>query len=537
MRRSAGIAIAVAVGMAAIVLPIWVSLGLARRQSLSSEQSRGLSYARDVLRRSEETANQFSDAIRILNSDHLPPCSPSEIDLMRQIDLESSYIQAVGRVSGNSLICTSLDTKEPIPLPPSQIVTAVGVAERNNIELPIARSHPLGVLSQYGVAILIDPSLVVDTPTEGPGISIAIFAASSAHHNVIAERGGNLRPAWFKNLPKGTETSFIEDGYLVSVIRSAQYDLSVVAAIPERYANRGVRQFALIFVPIGLLCGAGLAWAVLFISRIQLSMPSMLRAAAKRGEFYLEYQPIVELESRRWIGAEALVRWRQRGRVVRPDQFIPVAEESGVITLITEQVMSIAATDLPKLVKLNPSFHVAINLSAPDLCSNHTFEMLQRALRISGAQPANIEIEATERSFLQGPEAREILAKIRSMGVTVAIDDFGTGYSSLACLQTLGLDTLKIDKAFVDTIGTDGATSQVVLHIIEMAHSLNLEMVAEGVETEEQAQFLLKRGVHYGQGWLFGRPMPIASLCESLELQEASDPARDSAVFQSAADL
>ncbi len=130
-------------------------------------------------------------------------------------------------------------------------------------------------------------------------------------------------------------------------------------------------------------------------------------------------------------------------------------------------------------------------------------------LRVSGARPENIEIEATERAFLQGPETAELIDALRAKGFSVAIDDFGTGYSSLSCLQSLSLDTLKIDRTFVETINTDGATSQVVLHIIEMAHSLHLEMVAEGVETEPQAQYLVKRGVRYAQGWHFGRPTEI----------------------------
>jgi sensor c-di-GMP phosphodiesterase-like protein len=234
----------------------------------------------------------------------------------------------------------------------------------------------------------------------------------------------------------------------------------------------------------------------------------------------VEYQPIVDLQTRRWIGAEALVRWRRPdGRIIRPDNFIPVAEQSGVIQYVTECVAEIVAADLPSLIAIDPKFRVAINVSARDLGSEHTLAIIRNLLRNGRAHPENIAVEATERGFLQGNEAREVLAGIRGLGVEVAIDDFGTGYSSLSSLQTLNVDALKIDKSFVDTIGTDAATSHVVSHIIEMAHSLQLIIVAEGVETDAQAEYLQRRGVHYAQGWLFAVPMPVSALRAGIQEQ------------------
>jgi sensor c-di-GMP phosphodiesterase-like protein len=192
-----------------------------------------------------------------------------------------------------------------------------------------------------------------------------------------------------------------------------------------------------------------------------------------------------------------------------------------VIPLITACVARIVAADLPSFVKIDPNFMVAINLSAADLRSAKTVEILKELLRVSRARPANVKVEATERGFLQGEEARTTLDAIHQLGIEIAIDDFGTGYSSLSCLQTLGIDALKIDKSFVENIGTDGATSNVVPHIISMAHSLKLIMVAEGVESEAQAHFLTRRGVHYAQGWLFGRPMNLAAFCSALRSRKS----------------
>jgi sensor c-di-GMP phosphodiesterase-like protein len=303
---------------------------------------------------------------------------------------------------------------------------------------------------------------------------------------------------------------------VVSIVRAEQADIAAVAAYPSSYIWQQLRPFLFIFIAFGLLCACGLAWAVSHISRLRLSLPSLLRRAAKRKEFFVEYQPIVDLATSRWVGAEALVRWRRDGHVVRPDEFIPAAEQSGVITLITACVADIVAKDLSTLLKFDTNFFVAINLSGPDLLTADTVSLLRKVVDTSHARPCNLHVEATERCFLQADHSRWMIALIRSMGMPVAIDDFGTGYSSLSCLQTLGLDALKIDKAFVETIGTDGATSHVVPHIIEMAHSLELTMIAEGIETQAQVDFLLKRGVRFAQGWLFGKPMDLATLCATI---------------------
>jgi sensor c-di-GMP phosphodiesterase-like protein len=158
-------------------------------------------------------------------------------------------------------------------------------------------------------------------------------------------------------------------------------------------------------------------------------------------------------------------------------------------------------------LNMHKHFHVGINISSHDIRSGALMPMIETLKKSTGAKGNQILIEVTERGFLDDEAALTTIKNIRECGVMVAIDDFGTGYSSLSYLTKFQLDYLKIDKTFVDSVGTDAVTSHVAFHIIEMAKTLQLGMVAEGVETEEQAKILQERGVQYVQGWLFSKSL------------------------------
>jgi sensor c-di-GMP phosphodiesterase-like protein len=527
MKRPHGIIIAIVIGVIALVAPLWLSIQLAWQQSVADEEARVRGFAIDGVTRTDRVSSQLLNAVDRLRMANLPPCSPEEVALMRQIDLDSRYLQAVGRLSGNTLVCDSQGS-QPFDAGPATFYTEDGSAERSHFQFPFGKSQPmpssLRMYSRDGFGVVIDGRISLDTPMDAGGL-IDLFRPSWPNPFSAASQPDKLRPEWYKPIEKGSAVTFVDGGYVIALARSRTYDHGIIAASPLMYAQQSVARFALVYVSIGLACGVALAWATYSISRRSMALSSILRGAARRREFEVEYQPIVDLESSRWVGAEALLRWRRDGQNIRPDLFIPVAEESGVITEITACVMEIVARDLPGLMTIDPNFYVSINLSAADLKSAQTEARLAKVMQASGAHGRNLKMEATERGVLESKEVSARLGSIRAMGVKVAIDDFGTGYSSLSALQSLEVDALKIDKSFVDTIGTGGATSEVVLHIIRLARSLKLELVAEGVENAAQAEFLRQRGVERAQGWHYAKSLPIQTLSDRLSAQRLENEA------------
>lgn len=260
----------------------------------------------------------------------------------------------------------------------------------------------------------------------------------------------------------------------------------------------------------------------------QLALESALRKALGQGEFVVHYQPLVDLRSGRVEGAEALVRWQHPDLgLLGADQFIALAESSGIILSIDAWVMRTACARAREWRALyDPGMKVEVNLSArqfqqPDLVSEVT-----RCLEETGLPPQSLEIEITERTAMRDVALSvETLRALRGLGVRISLDDFGTGYSSLSYLKTLPVDTVKLDQSFVRDVATDPGDAAIATAVIAMAHSLDLRVVAEGVETHDQLDFLRRQGCDAMQGHLFSGPMPAERLEAVLSRQLVSPQA------------
>jgi diguanylate cyclase (GGDEF)-like protein/PAS domain S-box-containing protein len=246
----------------------------------------------------------------------------------------------------------------------------------------------------------------------------------------------------------------------------------------------------------------------------RLSLEARLRQALADDEFALHYQPKVDLRSGAVVGAEALLRWFPRsGRPVTPANFIPLAEETGLIVPIGEWVLRTACVHTRALQDAGLPVSVAVNISARQFDANRLMGTIRDALEGAGLEPDLLELELTESLVMENPEeVVRVLHALKEMGLRLAIDDFGTGYSSLSYLQRLPVDRLKIDQSFVRDIGADPDDAIIARAVISLGHSLGMSVIAEGVSSKEQLSFLRENGCDEMQGYLFSRALPFEEL-------------------------
>jgi len=252
-----------------------------------------------------------------------------------------------------------------------------------------------------------------------------------------------------------------------------------------------------------------------------IKLEAELRTAVSEDRFIPLFQPKIDLQNGRIVGVEALARWQlANGRLVSPSVFIELAEETGLIGGIGEQILRKACMEAAQWNRNGHAISLAVNISPKQFESDTLTQTVLDAIAKSGLPPRRLQLEITESLAIAHPErVKNVIEPLRRLGVQLAIDDFGTGHSNLATLTRLDFDVFKIDRSFVSGIPTDLQSNAIVDMILSMGQTLEMQIVGEGIETAEQAEFLANRGCHVGQGFLYSPPIETEAFFRMLTEQ------------------
>ncbi|WP_028695796.1 EAL domain-containing protein [Pseudomonas cremoricolorata] len=514
--------------LAAVVsagLLLAASVGLAVQQMNREESAQMNAQGERFRERLEQVFGELRQGVDTLQAQPLRGCDAAMKTALQEVGLRSRFIYEAAYVD-TSQACSNRGGERVIE--PQRAADIQGPTYRYWLNTSTEPNDNLAALMLGRGRFLVSTSRghltdVVDLP---PGGSLLVLLDHGSRAIPVLGPAQQWPPS--ADWPPRSHSPLLEmSDKLVYRMPTRSPDYQLVLIAPR--ANQPVRLDGPLWLlfPVSLLLAACIGWLTLQWIERRRSMSSALQQALRRGELQVLYQPIFELASRRCVGAEALVRWhRQDGSLTSPDLFIPMAENTGQIRQITDFVLQRVLEQLGHVLRANRQLYVSVNLAACDVMAPRIGLVAARLLARHRVSATQIAFEVTERGLIDVVVARDNLQALRASGHQVLIDDFGTGYCSLSYLQTLPVDCLKIDKAFIDALGHDAASSGVAPHIIRMAHSLHLRVIAEGIECEAQALLLSSEGVNYGQGWLFAQPLSaqqfIALLARSRPLAAGS---------------
>ncbi len=306
--------------------------------------------------------------------------------------------------------------------------------------------------------------------------------------------------------------------------QSDRYGLSVAVSVPRTTIAAGNTDIRTVgTVVTGILSLALFALALIFSRRQESDPITEIRRAIEANEFAPYYQPIVDITSARLLGSEVLVRWcKPDGTVVPPGAFIPLLEQSGLVIDLTRRLMRRVCDEMGEVYVRRPHLKVSFNLTAQHFRDDSIVNDIKEIFSRSKIHLTQVVLELTERQPLENlATTRRIIAELQSLGCQVALDDVGTGHSGLSSILKLGVDVIKVDKIFVDSISTERNSAAIVETLVDLARHMRMDIIAEGVENFEQVADLRERGIRAAQGYVFAPPLPGPLF---LQLLEASDP-------------
>jgi sensor c-di-GMP phosphodiesterase-like protein len=483
------------------ILPIVCSLGWTYLATREQAQQRVDQVARQVADNAREVLQTVDEILLEVSRAAQHGCTDELITEMRTRAATLYAMRDIGYVTADGfLVCNSygrLDPPRAVGSAPTMEAEGSGVLFTPPVATVFTPGKSIIIARRLSsgdfVNILVPPELLL-SPLK-PGVLAAGDSVEVRMQEVTLASLGRPRRA--------------PDHSFRAVENVGMVGAQVTAMTDRESALAEWRRLGVINAAIGGIVGLAIVAVAIRLAVRRLSLGDELREALDQHEFIVHYQPVMDLRENRCAGGEALIRWRhpQRG-IVSPDVFIALAEETGAIVPMTRWLMRRVGEEVGDLLRADDSFHIAINLAPIHFVDLDVVTDAKAATERFQIRPEQMLFEVTERGLVDCGFCREVIEGLADLGSRVAIDDFGTGYSNLAYIGMFPLDFLKIDKAFVRTIGSGAPSAGIAQVIVDMAHALGLKIIAEGVETRDQVNFLRERGVHFAQGWYFSRPLP-----------------------------
>jgi sensor c-di-GMP phosphodiesterase-like protein len=510
--------IAIAVGILIAGAPIaglnfWVD-GLLVRQSANDIET----FARRSINLADMRLSSALAALDSLAARGVDGCRPDQVEALKQATLSEAWVKQFAFLgAAGQPLCSDLDLNSLVK------VLSVRKVRGSNAEIEVVElsdqptrmirlRRPVGPGGTSSLAALILPDVLTaklgltSSGVQGYG-QLALIDGT-----MITEIG--TRPSDSEALSAVTRNARVND----------RFGLRVTTSHPQiegEVSLADLREIAIAMT--GILSLALVALALTFRLRQRDNPVVEIEHALRNGEFVPYYQPIVDITNGRLRGAEVLMRWRKSdGTVLPPAAFIPLAESSGMIVAMTRSMMRQVIADMGQAYSIRPKLKLGFNMSAEHFSNETIVRDIRMIFERSPIRYSQIFLEVTERQPLENlSRTRRVIATLQDLGVRIAIDDVGAGHGGLSYILKLGADIIKIDKMFVDALGSDNHSSTIIETLVDLAASMRMDIIAEGVETFEQVVALRERSIRTAQGYVFAPPLPGSSF---LKLIETIDP-------------
>lgn len=489
--------------------------------------------AKRAIALAESRVSQVITALDALAAQGVDGCRPSDLEAMRRMVFRTTPIKAIEIVGpGAQTLCSHLD----LPLGERSLLSSEDLPGSDGYFFDMIRlaggEHMVRLRRRaaYGhnaIAALV-PTILFLPQVSTRGRPFSAYAR-------IVTRGGHTigevgRPA------TAGDADLLSAG---AISDKFGFRTQVVAPRGPIPADKADLKWLGLIVSGGILAVFGVVLAV--VNRRSTGNPvTDIERALQAGEFVPYYQPVVDIRSGQLRGAEVLVRWKKPdGTLVLPGAFIPLAESSGLIREMTRDLMRRVCVEAGEALGSRPAMKISFNFAGKLFADESIVKDVRKIFSSSHIKLSQVVLEVTERDPIENfTAARQIIAALQGLGVRIAIDDVGTGHSGLSYMLKLGVDIIKIDKMFVDAIGTDRNSTTIVETLIDLAHNMRMDVVAEGVETFEQVVHLRELGVRSAQGYVFAPPLPGSAflrLVEAIDPLPAAEPVGGAAIAQASA--